>query len=149
MSMSILTSGFHVGIHPGELDWTCLGCKNSFCLDGYWLGPTCLPHASSPQDSTWPSKRQRCGESWFAMRKGPWPPSEAGGAGPSHPMSQWRPSRGAWPRKPGRAEPTGSRGQSPAIYIPSSPPCHCLCLKSDRWGIGLPLEDLVCRNSSS
>lgn len=50
MSMSILTSNFHVGIHPGELDWTCLGCKNSFCLDGCWLGPTCLPHASPPQD---------------------------------------------------------------------------------------------------
>lgn len=143
-----MTSTFHVGIHPGELDWTCLSWKNSFCLAGSWRGPTCLPHASPPQDFHLAVWETGLWESWFALRKGPWPPSGAGGTGPSYPTSQWHSSRGAWPRKPGRAEPTGSGGQSPAIYNPFSPPCHCSWLKSDRWGIGLPLEDLVCQNSS-
>ena len=144
-----LTPTSHVGICPEVLGQPYLGCQISFCLDGYWLGLNCLLRASLPQyfhlafydAGAW-------GELAWCEKEGPWPSCEAGDTRPSDHINQWHSSRGAWPRKPGRTEPGGSSGQSPAIYNPCSPPWQCLFLTGLEsllgGGFELPLEVQVC-----
>ena len=118
-----LTPKSHVGIRPGELGRSCLGCRSSLYGDGYWPGLKCPLRASLPHCFHWAFYDVRgVGRVGLMWGEGPGPPSEAGDTRPSYHVRQWHSSRGAWPRKPGRTAPSGSCGQSPAVYNPALHP---------------------------
>lgn len=114
---TFLTPESHVGIRPGELGRSCLGCQSSLCGDGYWPGLKCPLRASLPHYFHWAFYDVRgVGRVGLMWGEGPGPPSEAGDTRPSYTFASDIP--------PGAPAPESLEGQrqvgavaSPQLFI--------------------------------